>query len=123
MCVQGWLRWFWAIYFVIHTPELSPGHMRADLPAERQTRSTVSQYRHAYHKLSPLAANRHAGTLVQVDGKRPTRLVTEPSSRLQHASASLSEPPFSCYRAVPLRPKSNVRGRGGPHAFRGDFGV
>ena len=66
---------------------------------------TVSQYRHAYHKLSPLAANRHAGTLVQVDGKRPTRLVTEPSSRLRHASASLSEPPFSCYRAVPLRPE------------------
>jgi hypothetical protein len=61
MCVQGWLRRFCTIDSVIHTclRDLSPCHMRADLPAERQTRSIASPYRYAYHKLSPLAANRH----------------------------------------------------------------
>ena len=34
--------------------------MRADVPAERQTRSIASHYRYAYHKLSPVAANSHA---------------------------------------------------------------
>jgi hypothetical protein len=59
----GWLRRFCTIDFVIHMClRLSPGHMRAGLPAERQTRSIASQYRYAYHKLSSLPANPHAGT-------------------------------------------------------------